>query len=436
MSKLPPTTEELVAPSEYMQEVLATPPRWIMRWGEGLVFLLVLGLLLLGWLIRYPDRIPAEAIITTTQPPVPVVARADGALSQLLVRDGATVTKGQLLAIVQNTAHYPHVVQLKKQLGRFNALEIAEDSLFVDIYHLASMQEAYAKLQRVAKDYRLYQRLTPHYQQQQAVARQLAQYHALLDQKQEHQQLLERKVHLAEKDLRRNEQLHASQTIADKALEDAERTWLEVRESYETLRTELLQTRVQVADLEREGQRLGSQHSQEGEQLRTALLTAVDQLQSAIAQWEEGYLLTAPRSGQVSFSDFWSKQQFVQAGQTVMRVVPNPERSTGQQVLAQLRVPVRNFGKVAVGQSVHIYLDNFPHQEYGALQGTVRILSALPKQGYYRVSVTFSHGLTTQYGKAIPFTQELSGRAEIVTEELRLLERLFYQLRSAVNSAG
>ena len=436
MKQLPPTIEELVAPSEYMQEVLATPPRWIIRWGEGLVFLLVSGLLLLGWFIRYPDRIAAEAVITTLQPPVPVVARADGALSQLLVHDRDTVTQGELLAIVQNPAHYPHVVQLKKQLSQFNALGIVKDSLFTGAYRLGSLQEVYAQLQRVEKDYHLYLRLTPHYQQQQAVARQLRHYRDLLDQKQDHQKLLERKVKLAEKDFRRNEQLHASQTIADKALEDAERTWLEVRESYETLRTELLLTRVQVGDLEREGQQLGSHHSQEGEQLKITLLTAVDQLQSDIAQWEERCLLTAPRSGQVSFSDFWSEQQFVQSGQTVMSVAPNLNTKTGQQVLAQLRVPVRNFGKVAVGQSVHIYLENFPHQEYGALRGTVRSLSALPKQGYYRVTVTFPNGLTTQYGKEIPFTQQLSGRAEIVTEELRLLERLIYQLRSAMNSAG
>ena len=94
-----------------------------------------------------------------------------------------------------------------------------------------------------------------------------------------------------------------------------------------------------------------------------------------------------------------------------MNIVPsiNTDKSTGQQVLAQLRVPVRNFGKVAIGQSVHIYLDNFPHQEYGTISGTVRSLSALPKQGYYRVTVAFPNGLTTQYGKEIPFTQQLSG---------------------------
>ena len=430
MSKLPPVIEELAAPSEYMREVLATPPKWIVRWGELLVFLLVLGLLLLGWLIRYPDRITAEVIITTPDPPVPVVARTDGALIQLLVADRDTVGQGQLLAIVQNPAYYPHVVQLKEQLNRFDARGVVADSLFVDAYRLGSLQEAYAQLQRVAKDYRLYLRLTPHYQQQQAIRRQLRHYRALLDQKYEHQQLLERKVQLAERDFRRNQQLHASQTIADKALEDAERAWLEVRESYETLRTEVLQIQVQVANLEREGQWLGTQHDQTGGQLRITLITAVDQLQSDIAQWEERCLLIAPRTGRVSYSDFWSEQQFVQSGQTVMSVVPEEE----QAVVAQLKVPVRNFGKVAVSQPVYIYLDNFPHQEYGALRGTVRSLSALPKQGYYRVTVAFPNGLTTQYGKQIPFTQQLSGRAEIVTEELRLLERFFYRLRAAVST--
>ena len=429
MKQLPPAIEELVAPSEYLQEVLATPPRWIIRWGELLVFLLVLGLLLLGWLIRYPDRIPAEAIITTTQPPVSVVARSEGALSQLLVQDGAAVAKDELLAVIQNAADYAHIVQLKKQLTTFDLSDGTADVLFSDAYHLGSLQEVYSRIQLVEKDYRLYQRLNPHYQQQQAVGRQLRQYRALMNQKANHQQLLKRKVQLAERDYRRNEQLHASQTIANKALEDSEQAWLEVRETYETLRTELLQTKVQVADLEREWQRLGSQHDQTGERLRTNLLTSVDQLRSAIAQWEERYLLTAPRSGQVSFSDFWSVQQPIQTGQTVMSIVP----TDGQAAIARLRVPVRNFGKVVVGQRVQIYLDNFPHQQYGTLQGTVRSLSTLPKQGYYRVTVTFPDGLTTRYGKEIPFTQQLSGKAEIITEELRLLERLFYQLRSAVN---
>ena len=325
MSKLPRAIEELSAPSEYMQEVLATPPRWIVRWGELLVFLLIFGLLLLGWLIRYPDRLSAEAVITTPDPPVPVVARTEGALTQLLVHDQVTVVRGQLLAIIQNAAQYAHVTRLKRYLSQPDSLMLTKGSPFTEAYQLGTLQEPYAQLQQAAEAYHLYRRLTPHYHQQQAVGRQLARYRALIDQQQKHQQLLERKVVLAEKDYRRNEQLHASQTIADKALEESEQQWLAVQEAYEALRSELSQIRVQVSELEREWQQLSTRHTQEGEQLQTTLLTALNNVRSAISQWEERYLLVAPRAGCVAFSDFWSKQQFVREGQTVMDIVPQEQ---------------------------------------------------------------------------------------------------------------
>lgn len=394
-------------------------------------------LLALSWFIRYPDRIPAKVVITTSQPPVPVMARADGPLAQLLVSDHESVVSGQLVAVIQNPAYYPHVTQLKQQLGQFDLAEVSEDSSFMATYRLGTLQESYTRLQQASQANNLYQKLTPHYQQQQAVGQQLRRYRALLDQKQNQQQLLKRKVQLAKKDYRRNEQLHASQTIADKALEDSERQWLETQESYEALRSEVSQIRVQVADLEREWQQLDTQHTQEGEQLRTTLLTALDNLRSALAQWEELYLLIAPQAGQVSFSDFWSEQQLVQAGQTVMSIVPPVATGGGgPTVIGQLRVPVQNSGKLAEGQRVEVYLENYPSAEYGTLSGVVRSISSLPKQGQYHLTITFPNGLVTQYGQNIPFQQQLQGRAEIVTEDLRLLERLFYRLRSVLDSAS
>ena len=325
MNELPKSIAELTEPSEYLKEVLATPPRWVLRWGETLVLVLVIVLLALSWLIRYPDRIPAKVIITTRQPPVPVKARTDGALVQLLVEDQDIVAKGHVMAVVQNSARHTDVNQLKEQLRQFDIETTEERSPFTYAYQLGSLQEAYAHLQQAAEAYHLHRRLTPLFQQQQAVVQQLTRYQALLTQKQQQRQLLQRKVQLAEKDYRRNEQLHASGTIADKALEASEQQWIGTQESYEVLSGELSQIKVQVANLERERARLGTEHTQEGEQLRTALVGTLNQLQVAIQQWEERYLLTASRAGQVSFSDFWSEQQFVEAGQTVMRIVPSDE---------------------------------------------------------------------------------------------------------------
>ena len=432
MNKLPESIEQLSEPSEYLQEVLATPPRWIIRWGEVLVLLLVITLLILGYLIRYPDRIAAEVVITTPHPPVEIVARADGQLTNLFVADHDSVKQGALLAIVQNAAHYPDIVTLQHQLDSLavSSAALDADSMFNQAYQLGTLQQPYASAQQAWKEYSLYLQLTPAYQQQQAVDRQLRRFEALLTQKQQQQQLLERKIQLAQKDYNRNEQLHASQTIADKALEESERALLEVKEAYEALLSELAQIRVQVAGLQREWQQLNTQHTQEGEQLRATLSTALKNLQSQITLWEERYLLKASQAGIVSFFDFWSEQQYVQTGQVVMRIVP----TQNQQAVGRLRVPVQNFGKVAIGQEVQVYLDNYPYQEYGTLQGMVQNLSDLPQEGYYSVAITFPKGLITQYGKTILFQQQLSGQAEIITEDLRLLERFFYRLRTALDT--
>jgi hypothetical protein len=42
--------------------------------------------------------------------------------------------------------------------------------------------------------------------------------------------------------------------------------------------------------------------------------------------------------------------------------------------------------------------------------------------------------LVTTFNRKIDFRQEMSGQAEIITEDLSMLERLFYQFRRLVNN--
>jgi len=51
------------------------------------------------------------------------------------------------------------------------------------------------------------------------------------------------------------------------------------------------------------------------------------------------------------------------------------------------------------------------------------------KDGNVLIDVSLPNGLTTSYKKQIVFQQEMSGTADIVTKDLRLLERLLYQFR-------
>ncbi|MBP6827812.1 MAG: hypothetical protein KA165_14715, partial [Saprospiraceae bacterium] len=89
--------------SEDVQEILGTPPNWLVRWGTTIVLIGFAMMLTTAWFIRYPDVVESQVVITTSVPPVDVVSRADGNILRFLVRDKATVRESDLLAVMQST---------------------------------------------------------------------------------------------------------------------------------------------------------------------------------------------------------------------------------------------------------------------------------------------------------------------------------------------
>jgi len=88
-------------------------------------------------------------------------------------------------------------------------------------------------------------------------------------------------------------------------------------------------------------------------------------------------------------------------------------------------------GKIKIGQTANIKLENFPDNEFGTLKGEVKHISLLPnKDGLYLIDVSLPEKLITSYNKEIPFKQEMRGMVEIITEDLRLIERFFYQFKN------
>ncbi|UZJ65553.1 hypothetical protein OKW96_05010 [Sphingobacterium sp. KU25419] len=78
-----------------------------------------------------------------------------------------------------------------------------------------------------------------------------------------------------------------------------------------------------------------------------------------------------------------------------------------------------------------IKLDNFKHQEYGIIKGEIKSIALLQDNDKkYYIEVRLPEGLKTSYHKTIHFDKELSGNADIVTEELTLAQRILHQLRS------
>ena len=98
--------------------------------------------------------------------------------------------------------------------------------------------------------------------------------------------------------------------------------------------------------------------------------------------------------------------------------------------LGQALLPLRGSGKVKVGQRANIRLTNYPDMEFGYLRGEVRSISPVPTaDGMYVVDIALPNGLQTNYGKELPITREMKGNADIVTDDVRLIERLIMPLK-------
>jgi len=84
---------------------------------------------------------------------------------------------------------------------------------------------------------------------------------------------------------------------------------------------------------------------------------------------------------------------------------------------------------VRTGQKVNIKLTGYPYLEYGMVRGIVKSKSLVPSGDAYTIEITLPDGLRSLYGRELEFTQNMQGIAEIMTDSLRLLEKIINPFR-------
>jgi HlyD family secretion protein len=141
------------------------------------------------------------------------------------------------------------------------------------------------------------------------------------------------------------------------------------------------------------------------------------------------YVLISPIAGNITFTKFWAKNQNVGGGETVFTIVPIEE----PELIGKANMPIARSGKVRQGQKVNIRFENFPDAEFGMVRGIVKNISLIPTQVdnayFYTVEIVFPQELSTTYGKTLPFLPNMKGRADIVTDDITVLQRFIMPLR-------
>ena len=419
--------ERKASESEFMDEVLSEPPRWIVRWGEVWVFIFLLSLLLLAALVRYPDRLAAEAMITTSFPPVEIKAPISGHIENLFVNDLKQVHEHDVLLTMGNDYHWEDVLFVENQLlvGMHPLDTSALNQLFSARLNVGPLQALLENAHAAFQNYLLEMKLQPAFQQQLATQEEIRQLELLIDKKEKQQLILKQQLSISQKDFERHRLLHQKQAIADSELEAKENNLLDARQQVQAMTAEIQKHQLAKTRLEKEMILFSHQNLQDAKKSQHQLLISLQKLKAELTAWKEKYIIKAPKGGKISFFSQLYEKQFVEQDEVLLHIIPNDESA----IQAKLMVPTANFGKVATGQKVRLALHNYPENEFGWVEGKVERISSMPQDGYYQVTASFPMGLKTSYGVQIPFSQNLGGRAEIITQDISLLMRFTKNLR-------
>ncbi|WP_294304321.1 HlyD family efflux transporter periplasmic adaptor subunit [uncultured Chryseobacterium sp.] len=413
--------------SESVQDILTQPPHWMIRWGNTIIFLILVLILMMSYVIRYPEFIPAPIVVTSQNPPEKLEARTNAKIEKIFIKEHQQVKKDQVMMVLQSTANYEDVLKLKKIVD-----STAPDQLLtfpvtkVSHFKLGELQSDYNSFAKAFQDETLFTRLQPYAPENLAANQSLSEYRLRIATTKQQKKLEQAKYELTRKNYQRSQELFNQGVISSMELENEKIKFLQAQQNLENINISLSQMEEGISNINKTKSGTAINTEKDKITYSSQTLQLFEQLRKSLKQWEQNYLIISNTNGIASFQQFFGENQFIKAGEVILSILPENK----EQLVGRMSVPATNSGKIIPGEKVLIKLDNYRYQEYGIVEGKVQNISLSPdKDGNYYVDVALPKGLKTSYNKTLTFDKELKGNAEIVTEDLRLIERFFYQMR-------
>lgn len=427
---MPSNLEEAEIRSEEVQDILGRVPSWITRNGVIMIYFVFVTLLIGSWVFKYPEYVVAPIVVTSENPPAKLLARVDGKITDIYVADKQKVETGQLIARLESPLNYDDLCDLKlhiKWLGPFlTSFDPARKTNFKTKYALGEIQTQYTDFLKKYSDYLSFAERNYYPKKVKSLKDQVKISRTYYDRQQERRKIMEEETSVSRNKFMRDSILYKKGVLSLEEYERSKGDFLSRQSDLQEMRTTLTETQLKINEADQAVIDKVNQAEQEKKALQLSLTEAHNNLIGAIDVWELNYLVKSPVAGEVTFSKFWSKNQNVAKGEIVFTVIPAAE----SQLLGKVQLKRIGSGKVKPGQRVNIKFDNYPYMQYGIVEGKVNRISMVPTNDYYALEVDLPKGLVSSYGIEFDFNNEIQGSAEIVTEDMRLIQRIFNPIRS------
>lgn len=414
--------------SEEVQEILGTPPSWLVRWGSTVA----LGtLVVMGWasyFIRYPDTVADKIKVTSTDPPRRIIVENTSFVSKIFVENEDTVQAGQVLLVYKSKAEVDDVLHLEDYLLSVKTLD---DSTLLrfnppsDLL-LGDLQDEFVELvkRREALDLsssRRYEKLSVD-----QLEKRIKQHKSVIRYERRKRENFKKQLEfLKEQENREKKQLN-ERIIKEERLQKTQAEILATERLIQGISSTIASNRQKIELIEAQisGVKRGSllNKTNASKKLRDQFIL----LQNKIEDWRKKYVISSPVKGVVLITnETLGEQQFVKQNDELLVVVPVRETETKGRIFLNLD----GSGKVRPGQQVIVKFDSYPFPEFGAVVGQVSWKGKVPNNNKIPIEVVFPEGLTTNTGRVIEPSQEMFGTAQIILEDKRFIERIFENFR-------
>ena len=386
------------------------------------------------WFIQYPDLVTSKARLTSIISPKEVIARTEGKLQRIEVSNGVKVNKDEVLAYMESIANPSSVMQVHNNLDSI-LLNISEDNtnqiinFFPDytqqlfLKELGELQQPFQTFMQSFVSFRDYISNGFYLRKRdmlQTDVVNIIRLHSIL---QEQQSLLEKDVALSKQTFDANETLVKDKVISALDYRNEQSRFIAKQLSLPQLKVALISNESQQNEKKKEIAELENQIIVQKNSFVQSLQSLITQFQ----QWELKYILKAPIDGVVQMEGFLQQNQFIRNNQVLFYVQPD-----SMKYFAEIVIPQYNFGKVGVGKEVLLKFQAYPSEQFGAVNGIIDYISPTPTDSGFLAKVLLPNGLVTSYGKQLRYQYGLVAQADIITENMRLLERFYYNIRKQI----
>ncbi|NOU38990.1 MAG: secretion protein HlyD [Ferruginibacter sp.] len=408
-----------------IEEIISKKMPLVVKWGTVYFLFLLLFLAIICWLIQYPDVVNINAKLTSINAPKEVTTKTAGKLVKLFAKENKQVKQADILGYMESIANHEEVINLSNNIDTIihllnkSNLQNALSFLKNNYTNLGELQSNYQSFSIAYQTFKNYLSNGFYLRKKSMLTNDLS-----FLQKMHNNLLLQKELNtqdlaLQQKTFDANQSLKEDKVISE----------LDYRnESSKLINKKLTLPQISSSIISNEAQQ--NEKLKEIDELENAILQqknifvqASNTFKSQIDEWKKNYLLSAPIDGKIAFATFLQENQQLQANQTICFV--NPENV---KYYAEVYIPQINFGKIKNGQIVLLKFPSYPFQEYGSVSGKIDFISNINTDSGYLSKIILPYGLITSYKKQVQFRNGLTAQGEIITQNMRLLQRFYFNI--------